>query len=131
MLAQTELQERLLSELQEAGEENLPTLANTVLSSGEAAGIAELTEALSQLIHSEQVSVAIETQEGENLEELSHEQSQNFIGQLEKHLVWRAMHNSWTGGLRPWPLIVTTNKGKERAQAILDERGYRRWEQKA
>lgn len=130
MLDQSELLARVLSELQEAGEENIPTLANTIFAAGQAAPerIPELQATLSQMIALGLIRIALEVEEGKNLEDLSDEDSQTFINQLENHLILRSHSNSWTGGLRPWPLIVTTNAGKERARTILDERGYRWWE---
>lgn len=127
MLDQSELRARLLSELQE---ENIPTFANTVFGPGQAAPeqIRELQATLSQMITLGLIRIALEVEEGMNLEDLSDEDSQIIINQLENHLILRRQGSSWTGGLRPWPLIVTTNLGKEQARTILDERGCRWWE---
>jgi len=127
MLDQSELQDRLLSELGEAGEENIPTLANTVFAGAENFDEqrAGMRDALGSLMHAGLVRVALEGQAG--LDELSKARSRNIIEQLEVHLVVRPDVLAWTGGPRPWPEIVTTANGKVRAHAVLESRGYQWW----
>jgi len=127
---ETELQDRLLSELEEAGEENLPTLANTIFAEEmtvdqQRAGI---RSALAGLINADLVRVAFEDATGRELREISKELSERVIEQLDDHLVLRS-DGTWTGGPRPWPEVVTTEKGKARARVVLETRGYQWWRQ--
>lgn len=128
MLDEFELQERLLAELEEAGEENIPTLANTVFAD-ECANSDEkriqMKNALASLINADLVRVAFDDGSGRALIELSKERSYETIMQF--HMVLRSDDGTWTGGLRPWPEIVTTEIGKMQAQGILKARGYRWW----
>ena len=123
-----ELRERILSELEEAGEENIPTLANTVF---DATGIeverSQLKAALLSLVESGLVRVAVERDNQERLIEISKEESLGILKDIERSLVFSNDRNCWTGGPRPWPEIVLTDQGAVAARGVLDARGYQWW----
>ncbi len=129
---QTELEARILSELEEAGEENIPTLANTVFEpTGSTDESAELRDALTRLVIDEYVRVAVVRDELKRLTEMSKEVSLQIVSDLDVHLVFKSGNFHWTGGPRPWPEIVTTALGKRLGREILEARGYQWWRNKS
>ena len=132
MVEQLELEFRILSELEEAGEENVPTIANTVFEpTGSPTELSQLQQALEKLIEADFVRVALSRDATLRLTDLSKNESLGVISNIRVHLVFKEASMHWTGGSQPWPEIVTTEIGKMRGRQILDERGYQWWRQKA
>lgn len=124
----SEMEMRILSELEEAGEENFPTIANTVTQvSGEDAERAQIKESLENLVHSELVIVSVLRGSPAAWEELPKEDSLAILAGIEQHLQFKSDSKHWTGGERPWPEIVSTDAGDKKAEEILEERGYQWW----
>lgn len=128
MIEVSELEMRILSELEEAGRENIPTIINTVMEvSGEDTERSEIQEALLNLVGADLIRVTLDTRMGEHVEGLSKEGSLTVIKSIGDHLQFKSTEGHWTGGVRPWPEIASTEAGREKAFEILDERGYQWW----
>jgi hypothetical protein len=131
MLESQELEQRILTELEEAGEENIPTLINTILMpAGDPEEAASMGQALAALVNEDLVRVAIDRDKSRRWRKLSKSESLAIIAQIQDHLKFKSSGMHWTGGERPWPNIVSTAAGKTRGREILDERGYQWWRQK-
>ncbi len=119
---------RILSELEEFGRENIPTLINTVTEpSGADAERVQLQEALLSLLDAGLVNVAAAGNPSSLKENLSKEDSAAVLANINDHLVFDSGRGVWTGGAGLWPEIVATDAGKEQAWELLDERGYQWW----
>ena len=131
MMDLAEIEERVLTELEWAGEENLPTLLNTILDpNGSRDEVKLLQTSLEGLLHRGLVAVAVERDESKNLVALSTEASLTILANLEKHLAFDSRHSHWTGRERPWPNVVSTSEGKAKGRQVMDRRGYQWWRAK-
>jgi vacuolar-type H+-ATPase subunit E/Vma4 len=128
MIALSEMQLRVLSELEEAGQENLPTIANTIDYSTVDSDLRSLLDAaLVALVRADLVRIAIVSDSLESLDTRSADESIKHLAHLESHLIFSEDLGRWTGGSRPWPEVVATASGREKASEILSDRGYRWW----
>jgi hypothetical protein len=122
MLNLSELEMRILSELEEAGEENVPTIANTVTNvRGDQLELSEIRSALESLVRADLIRIALDGRD------MNAQESLGVLAVLETHLIFNSEGKHWTGGSEPWPDIIATRTGKETAFQILDERGYQWW----
>lgn len=126
-----EIAARVLSELEEAHEEDVATLINTVMTvSGEQKEVEALTAALLQLAQSDFVRIADE-ETGKKSERQSHDLSITIIKTFAKGLVFDNREDIWSwDDARPQPCVMTTETGLEQARRILDERGHQWWLQR-
>ena len=127
----SEFAQRTLAELDEAGEENLPTLLNTILiPTGESNEFLGLRDAISSLLQENLVRIAFERDQSLRLKDISFEDSLSVVEHLSEHLIYNPEVRHWTGGQRPWPHVVSTERGKQRGNEILSVRGYQWWRQR-
>jgi hypothetical protein len=121
---------RILSELEEAGHENLPTIINTVMEpSGGDDERNQIRDALVGLVSADLVQMALNRGSADGLESLSKDQSLALLAGIDEHLRFKSGAGHWTGGQRPWPEVMNTEAGNEKAFEILNERGYQWWRQ--
>jgi hypothetical protein len=131
----SELEMRILSELEEAGGEEVPSLLNTVfVPTGDVRELQELQETLKSLLGARLIDIAI----------LSHPMGRvtlpvgsalPLIDGLGQHLFFTGEGNIWTCDRTynpqrhkiPTAEVITTDLGDETAFKILDERGYQWW----
>lgn len=137
----SELEMRILSELEEAGQEEIPTLINTVMTvTGDPSEIDDIEDALKELFRAGFARIAIDRDESDRLRRVSVEESLTLVSDLRKRLRFRESDKHWTdmddmgppysaNYIEP-PYVVYTDVGKNRAFQILDERGYQWWRQK-
>ena len=136
----TELEMRVLSELEEAGQEEILTLINTVMTvTGDPGEIDEIESALNELFRSGFARIAIDRDDSDRLRRLSVEKSLAHVLNLRKKLQFREEDKHWTDvddhgppyspTYEEPPYVVCTAAGKERAFQILDDRGYQWWRQ--
>lgn len=125
-----EYEKRILSELEEAGQENFPTLLNTIISpTGAANERNDFQSALTNLLQAGFIKIALERDANKRLKEISDDEALALLTQITEHLVFKAQLGRWTGGPRPWPEVVYTEMGKIEGRKILHELGYQWWRQ--
>jgi hypothetical protein len=124
----SELEKRVLAELGEFWRENFPALANTVADgSGTIAEFNLVRAAFENLVEAELVVVGVAGPDPSRLDRLSKSESLAVLADLATHLRFKSEANHWTGGEQPWPELVVTETGLEKAREILAERGERWW----
>jgi hypothetical protein len=134
----SELEMRILSELEEAGEEDVVTMINTVMEcTGDVSEVRELQSALENLVRADFVRMSIDQDSSKRLRALTKEESLMVIAELQSHLRFKSSDGHWTDERHtgppydwPYPYIVNTDSGREKGFEILDERGYQWWWQK-
>jgi hypothetical protein len=134
----SELEMRILSELEEAGEESVVTLLNTV--TRKRGGMLELTQlqlALKTLVDLDLARISVERDESSRLKELSKDHSQVEIDRIPLNVRFGPLGGYWELLRRPsakadddFPYVVDTPEGQNKAFEILEERGYQWWLQK-
>ncbi|ADJ22921.1 hypothetical protein Hden_1107 [Hyphomicrobium denitrificans ATCC 51888] len=126
-----EFEKRILSELEEAGQENFPTLLNTIVTpTGNASERNEFQTALTNLLQNGFIKIGLERDANRRLKNMSDEDSFALLTRITEHLVFKTQSGHWTGGARPWPEVVYTEMGKVEGRKILQEFGYQWWRQK-
>jgi len=138
MSALSELEIRILSELEEAGEENVAAMLNTIIDPvGDAAELTSLQGALEKLVGADLVRMSMTRDSAGRLRELSAEGSLDAITDLSSGLRFSREKKHWTDTRHsgppygdPFPYIVNTERGKEKGFEILDSRGYQWWRPK-
>lgn len=129
-----EVAARTLSELEEAGEENIPTILNTIFApTGEAWEKDRLIEAVSGLITQGFARMAFERDESGRLVDATPEESVDILDSISKTLSFDVERSLWTDKnilSEDYPDLVVTEAGWEKSREILEERGYRWWLQK-
>ena len=135
----SEIESRILAELEEAGSENIPALMNTVMVSIGAEQEATLTQqAIRNLLASKFVTLRMSSIPKGN-EPKTSDKAFAIIDELKAHLKYVNSEQHWTDERmagppffqNPVPEIVLTDTGLLRSRSILNERGYQWWRQKA
>jgi hypothetical protein len=140
MIDLEEAKQRVLSELEEAEEEDVPTLLNTIFPpSGHEEEARLIVDALEALVRDGLVLIAVANSEKDSWIILDKDRSLAEVGRLQTFIHFVAAKSYWDDRRDvgpPYntfntPRVVTTNEGNERAFEILDERGYQWWRQKS
>jgi hypothetical protein len=129
----SELEMRVLSELEEAGEEDVVTMMMTVMPpTGQASEVDDMQRALESLVRADLVRMSMDRDTTGRLKALSKDESLSAIADLKSQL--RFMGENWVDTRYsgppfgdPFPYIVDTEAGKEKAFQILEQRGYQWW----
>jgi hypothetical protein len=130
MLEIEEVELRILCELQEAGEENVPTLLNTTMPrSGDPSELLQVQRALENLMRADLVRTAIRSNPPSKLQAMSKNDSLAALVDLQLSVGFRQSDQHWTGIRDPWLEIVATDAGLGRADEILQQYGYQWWRQ--
>jgi hypothetical protein len=132
-----EYEQRILSELVEAGAENICCLINTVFErNGTAAHVAVMRKALVDLLEKGFIEIAVEPDDRRRPIGLSNPDASAIITSIPDELVWKADDKHWTWRSKRteppflgWdiPEVVITDPGREKAQQILLKRGEHWW----
>lgn len=123
-----ELECRVLSVLQEAGEENIAALVNTVLRpDGSPTELYEIGSALVSLIKASLVCMALHRNPARTWQELSNDESVSIARRLNEFLTFRAEDKRWTWSTSSKPHVLSTEKGGALSDEVLSEYGYRWW----
>lgn len=130
-----ELAQRVLATLEEAGEENIPTLMNAVLDvSGGEADILALKKALHGLLDEGFVSWATAPVPGERLKGLENQDLNSEVYNISNWLQYDATRAVWIDSrvsgppfLDNYPYILLTQLGRLKSWEILASRGYQWW----
>ena len=131
----TELEMRILSELEEAGEEELQTMALTVM-----AGLAgnnpilEFQAALRRLAERDLLRMSTARDATGRLVDLSLQDSVSEVDRIGEVLTFDPSTGAWEdrrmtqGAIEErFPFIVDTPSGAKMAEGILESRGYQWW----
>jgi hypothetical protein len=132
----SEIAQRALSELEEAGEENIPTLLNTVTERTGAPGeLLAVQDALRSLINAGFAAMAVERDvKSRRWKRMNERESLALIDRSPDWLSFRASDCHWTDRRMKGPPftfesphVLATAEGYARGRKILDERGYQWW----
>jgi hypothetical protein len=136
----SELEQRILSELEEAWAEQVTTIANAVFPpNGAPAEIDENTKALANLVNADLVKMSVDFDDAKKLRPLSKEESLEVINSVPSEFELARAGGNWAWKkfrlpLKPCevqiPEILATQTGLVKAREILEERGYQWWRQK-
>jgi hypothetical protein len=132
----TEMEQRVLSELEEFWEENVFAMLNTVIEpAGDNSEVRLLQQALKGLVERDHVIMGFESFHPPNPETLSKQASLELISSLREWFKFDLEDPHWTlrkGDIKKdrMPMIYSTASGREKAFEILDQRGYQWWRQK-
>ena len=135
----SEIALRILSELEEAGEENIPAMLNTIIDGqGASNEVPDYQHALRELVTVDLVRMTIERDASRRLAAASKAVSFEEIDRISTYLrfdheakLWRDSRRSGPPFPSLFPQIVCTEAGRRKAFEILDERGYQWWRKKA
>jgi hypothetical protein len=123
----SEIELRILSELEEAGEENVCSMANTIFPpTGSSSEIDQLQAALGSLVARGLVRMG-ERVRSVGVRPLSKEDSQAVVEGIRTGFIFDSAKEQWWWTHLAWPEIVDTEAGKLEARKILDQRGYQWW----
>lgn len=131
----SELEMRVLSELEEAGQEDIITMMVTVLEpTGHARDIEGMQSALENLVRRDLIRMSMDRDPSGRLRDLSQEESLKVVAGLKSYVHFNREKAIWVNAQQsgppfgdPFPYIVDTASGKKMAFEILDERGYQWW----
>jgi hypothetical protein len=131
----TEIEQRILCTLEEAGQENVFRLINTILRpSGDDREVLELKRALKGLVERDFALMGWYGPHPNPAEKQPKEQSLAFLEGIEEWFSFDTNDNLWglskgTYGKIKCPAVFATRPARDVAFKILDERGYQWWEQ--
>ena len=126
-----EIEKRILSELQEAGEENIAAMINTIIDpTGNADETTSMQAAVENLVRAGLVKIAFSADATRKLVPLSADESLAISVKIATFLRFRTSDNHWTWSQNMKPHIVVTPSGRVRADGVLEERGYQWWRPK-
>ncbi len=133
MITLFEMQERLLSELEEAGQDNVCALLNTVLHQRDDIGLPGylpmLIKSVCGLIRDDFVRVGHAPNGFGRLVDLSAHESIAVMTDVRERLTFSQSLGRWSTSLHHdrSPELVLTSHGYIRARMILSRRGYQWW----
>jgi hypothetical protein len=123
-----EMEARIAAELEEAGQENIAAMINTIITpSGDAAEIAMLRVCLDNMVRGGLVTMALDLGPGKRLAQLSVDGSLAIIARIEPLLRFRTSDCHWTFATNERLNILATQAGREQGFKNLEERGYQWW----
>ncbi len=134
----SEMEMRILSELEELEYENVPAMMNTVMQpTGDASELTGMQRALEDLVRGNYAIMSMDLDPSEKFRRLSKDESLVVISDLSSGLRFNSDRMLWTDTRRKgppfglaFPFIVNTNSGKAKGRDILSERGYQWWRPK-
>ena len=132
----TEMEQRILAELEECGEQNVFSMLNTIVDpKGDATEVTLLQQALQGLVQRDYVIMGLEGIVRRNPEELGKAASLELLSQLGDWFRFDVVDPHWTlskGDFRNerYPAIYSTAAGRKQAVEILTQRGYQWWRPK-
>lgn len=132
----TEMEQRVLAELEEFWEENVFAMLNTIVApTGEAQEVVLLQQALNGLVERDYVVMGYEGFVPSDPEKLGKDASLGLASKLGEWFRFDPASSYWTlskGDINKEriPMIFSTAAAREKAFEILDERGYQWWRAK-
>ena len=134
----SEIEQRILAELDEFKFEDLPTFLNTFFFPKDPANNVKVyQDAVRRLFALGLIYISITKADGEKFVRADADQAIREIDQIPFNIKYDAVRGSWFDARRTGPpfgpspsYIVVTDKGLLEGQKILTARGYRWWEPK-
>jgi hypothetical protein len=132
----TEMEQRVLAELEEFWEENVFAMLNTIIDpTGDAQEPAFIQAALRGLVERDYVIMGFEGFVPSNPEKLGKEASLELVSNLNSWFKFDLAKPNWTlskGDIKKEriPMIYSTVAGRQKAVEILTQRGYQWWRPK-
>jgi hypothetical protein len=134
----SELEMRILSELEEAGEEDVVTMMLTVAEpTGERRDVEEMQSALESLVRLDLIRMSMDRDASGRLRDLSRTDSLEVVADLRSRLRFDSTKATWVIAQcsgppfgDAFPYIVNTKAGKREGFEILNQRGYQWWRPK-
>jgi hypothetical protein len=136
MIDLTEMEQRVLAELEEVWEQNVLSMLNTIIEpTGDAEEVALLQQALKGLVERDYVVMGFEGFVPRNPEKLGKEASLELVSKIGEWFKVDPATSYWTlskGDFRKerYPVIFSTAEARDIAFQILDDRGYQWWRPK-
>lgn len=136
MIDLTEMEQRVLSELEEFWEENVFAMLNTIIEpAGDAREVASLQQALRGLVERDYVVMGLQGFSPREQEKLERRTSLDLISDLGNWFRFDLVDADWTlskGDIKKEriPAIYSTAAGRQKAIEILEQRGYQWWRPK-
>lgn len=135
MYGLSELEMRIVSELEEAGEEGLQTMAVTVMPGlASSDPFLDFQNALRRLVARDFLRMSTGRDAAGRLVELPQEDSLAEVEKIGEILSFDSSSGRWEdrpsprgGNMDHYPYIVDTPSGAKMAEKILDARGYQWW----
>ena len=136
MIDVSELELRILANLEEAGEENVPALLNTILLNAdeESAYLDSYLKALQNLVTKDHVRLSTSRGSDRRLADLSIANSLREIEGQRGELIFDASEKLWRDKSRvgppygpTYPYVVLTKVGRALSIKVQTERGYQWW----
>jgi len=135
MIELSELEMRILSELEEAGSEHSASLLNTVtVPSGDTSELMAFQDALRLLLDKDLIAIHMEASASDSVR-LANDSAKSEIGRMLENYKYVPGETYWTDVRdkgppffqTPLPEIVATDAGYAKSAEILEEHGYRWW----
>jgi hypothetical protein len=122
---------RIAAELEEAGQENIAAMINTIIApTGDAGEIAMMRDALDHMVRGGLVTMALDPGPGKKLVRLGVDDTLAVVARIEPLLRFRESDRHWTFATNEHPNIIATEACRNKGFEILDERGYQWWRPK-
>ena len=124
-----EMEQRLLSELEEPGDMDAPTLLSEITArTGEMSEIYALQAALTALVEADLVRASEPLPPPVRRHDMSKEASRAAIADLAWRVLFNRDDRHWSGTRQPWLEIFLTDAGRTAADGVLEHDGYRWWD---
>ena len=128
MIDLKEMAARILAELEEAGQEHVPAMLNTVAATtGDAEEKTQYAAALAVLVRDDLARLAYDRDPQGWLVPLSKEESVAAVSQLADGLLFGTNDGLWTWVGSRRPDILITPAGLQQARELIEARGYSWW----
>ncbi len=127
----SELAQRILAVLEEAGEENVSSTLNTVLAvHGGAQEIVNFREAIVLLLSDGLADLVVRSGSSGDFHVLSRQESIVELSAFEQTMDFDTSEGIWVWDKRkPRAYVRLTDKGQQESERILTDRGYQWWRQ--
>ena len=132
----TEMEQRVLAELEEFWEQNVFAMLNTIIQpAGDAQEVAALQQSLVGLVERDYIVMGLEAFHPREVERFDKMASQELLASLGDWFKFDAADPPWTlarGDINKEriPIILSTASGRQKADEILRQRGYQWWRPK-
>lgn len=128
MIDLKEMSARVLAELEEAGQEHVPAMLNTVAAmTGDAEEKMQYADALAMLVRDDLIKLAYECDRQGRLVPLPKDEALAAVSRLAVSLLFGTNDGLWTWVGSRRPDILITSAGRTQAKELLEERGYSWW----